>query len=1037
MSRRTVGIADDDRARVPFAVVGLLLLVGSATLTVTVQPERPFARPSVDVAMERGEAETVTAVRRGVRAAAGAAAREPVLTPADTPAGRVLNDSRPFRDALRVRVYLQVRQRLRGLAVDAGGVRVRASLPPTPDAAALRAAKRRVNLTAVGSNRTTLRARISGLELTAHRGNRTVGRVNRTRSVVVRTPVLALHESVRTFQGRVNAGLGRPGLGRRLTGYSYLLAWTRGYAQYGGAPVQNVLGPGHLEVATNLALLQEQRTAFGRSDAGGRAALARGAVDVLASELGATAVRSRGLSPGVLAETAAVADLDRRMPRPFGGASRPEPSDGTVVEVNETADLALARLLAEGNLSATLDAAYTVRVRRRTAVRDTEGTAPDLPDPPGGGKWDRGGCERDRTVEGSRVQDDETPRLHPDAGWHVLRAHAVTVTESVTRTCRWTDADGETERTTSAGTLRHEVTVGVVGRHHRPTVAPVRRFERLHEPTTAGPVSGSDTNLADVAGRAEAALLGTAGGPTAVAERTVAGESSAGPTTVTGERPVGLRRSVLQDLATLQRRVRNVSTTVERGRAGTLAANPAARLADRVDRRRAVLLAAPSRYASASERAHVAARRAYLDAVTRRLRARAVDHRERREDLDGLLGRLNAGSVDLLDRALENRTTAAATRTGTTGTGVNVTAVDGAPTYLTTAAVGRDTVASLPAGARVRPLAVRNVNVFANPAADVTDQLFDRLDEGDTVRFRTAASALRAAEVAGRPSHAAPDVAANLSRKRDRLEEAVAADLAFVRRRGLREPLAAAGVGASPTERTRLVRRGLARWNTTGARALAVSNGSAAASVAAVAAPTNRTRRTLLTARLRAGVAAARDRTETRVPRSLARKTTGLVRTVIDDRVGSYVDGRIAAGLNRTATRVADRVGKPLNRVPAGLPVLPTGTPWWTTVNVWYVEVAGGYDRFAVRARRGGLGQAGSSVVYVRDGDRVGVDYDDDGTPERLGRADRVTFRVRTGVVVAVPPGPQGVGDRNGDLDERSAGWDGWGGTDRVPWASG
>ena len=111
--------------------------------------------------------------------------------------------------------------------------------------------------------------------------------------------------------------------------------------------------------------------------------------------------------------------------------------------------------------------------------------------------------------------------------------------------------------------------------------------------------------------------------------------------------------------------------------------------------------------------------------------------------------------------------------------------------------------------------------------------------------------------------------------------------------------------------------------------------------------------------------------------------------------------------------------------------VLPTGASaappaWWVTVNAWVVDVRGGYDRFAVRAGTGAASGPGGSLTYVRDGGAATVDYDGDGAAERLGHADRISFETRTGVVLAVPPGPQGVGDKGGNVDARSTRWTDW-----------
>lgn len=89
-------------------------------------------------------------------------------------------------------------------------------------------------------------------------------------------------------------------------------------------------------------------------------------------------------------------------------------------------------------------------------------------------------------------------------------------------------------------------------------------------------------------------------------------------------------------------------------------------------------------------------------------------------------------------------------------------------------------------------------------------------------------------------------------------------------------------------------------------------------------------------------------------------------------------------------------------------------------MNVWIVNAHGSYARFTVRADRG---LPGRSLRYVRDGSRVRYDWDGDGHRELVGRSRPVDLEVETAIVVVVPPGGQGVGDTDGNADERSAGW--------------
>lgn len=1023
---------DDERARVPFALVGVVLLLGSVTFTASVQPERPLTEPSVDVAMDRGTAETRTALRTSVRSAAGAAAREPVVARANTSAGRVLDPDEPFRDALRVRIYLEARERLGRLRVERGDVTVTASLPPTPTPTALRAAKRRVHLQPAGGNATALQVRVENVTLRAERGGRTVARTEWAPKFVVRTPVLALHDRIERFDRRLNHGLGRPGLARKLTGYAYALTWARGYAQYAGAPVENVLGTGHLSVLTNAALLREQQAAFGRSDAAGRRGVARAAVELALSKFSMPVPRNPGLAPGQIIGEPPVPAPDAGSPSLLEDREGPSPGDEMRVGVNRTADRALARLTRSGNLTAALRAAYTANVRMKAEVRSRRGPGPGPPPSPSGGSWRRTDCRTETRVTGTE-RASRSPRTAASGDWHVLDAYAVDATQEQTRVCTWKQGNSTTTTGKSA-TVEYSVDLAVLGRHVGIDGIPNRGFETVHRRTESGPYPGTDFNLAGIRDRAVGRVIDDAGGPGGVAARAVEGELDTGAVRIEGERPDRLRRWVLRDLVAFRSDLRSVSTTVRRGCVGTFETNPAGELAELLDRRRAGLVAAPERYESAAQRARIAARVAYLEATLDLLESRRDAHRNRRQNLDGVLNELDAGSAALFERALDNRTMPG-TEVSETVEGVNVTAVSGSPAYLTTGTVSGERAESPTAAEEISPLATRNVNVFTNPAGDVTDLLFDRIDPGSAASFRSGARVLDAAETVSERS--AANRVRGLQTRRRALRGELEASVEHVRAEHVRMVLRDAGVGDDDRERAEIVEAGLSRWETVGERALALDNGSAAEPIAATAAPHNGTKRALLQSRLRASLAAATREPATRVPRELVNNTTSLVRKSVERQVDRYAERGIERAVNDTATRVGERFGRGVNRVPAGLPLLPLGTPWWATANAWYVEVRGGYDRFAVSTRSGAPDRPGGSLTYVRDGGAVRIDYDGDGTTERFGRAERVSFTVETGVVVAVPPGPQGVGDVDGNADERSPGWSAWAGIadDRqVPW---
>lgn len=111
-----------------------------------------------------------------------------------------------------------------------------------------------------------------------------------------------------------------------------------------------------------------------------------------------------------------------------------------------------------------------------------------------------------------------------------------------------------------------------------------------------------------------------------------------------------------------------------------------------------------------------------------------------------------------------------------------------------------------------------------------------------------------------------------------------------------------------------------------------------------------------------------------------------------------------------------------LKRIPMGLPLLPPWG-WWATMNVWYIEVKGEIPYLAVYDTDNEpipdplLGQRATVYVRrhmldIREGDDI------------LGNNVPVRFHQQTCTFIIVPPGPQGIGDKLGGWEEKSPGFD-------------
>ena len=985
-------LADDERARVPFALVGVLLLVGSSTFAASLaSPDAGVVDRSTDVAMDRADAETTAALRVAAREAARAAARDPVTTPANNSVGRALGPNETFRNYLRLRVAVAARDALSTVEHRRGTTTARASLPPLSNGPG--AAIRNVSVAGEDGGR-ALTVTVRNVSLVASRDGRIVADRTVTRRVTVAVPVLALHARTTDYQRRLNRSpVYAPGLARRTTAGLLAVTQARAVAQYGGVPVENVLANRHVELSTNAGVLAAQRASFGRADPdaerGVRAATLRTGV----ADVGAVA----GGGP---ATDRVVSAMPSPNPRP---SPRQLPTQTLAVGVNETADDAFLAFLRGSDaptrpgLDAVVADGYAPNltvVAAVTEAREGNRPAPDAPGP----SWSLVTEDVATTVTVDDAEGAATPPA-VGVGERAFETTARRVHSSHTVTRTWRAANRSRRTTTAEWTDRHRVRVAVVG-SLRTLPGPRRPVDPLFD--RGGALSGP--NLESVPRRARAELA-SRGGADAVARRAVTGDANRTPAPVAAPRPSGLRPWVYEDVATLRETVRNVSVEVDARDTATGRANAAAELAATLRDRRAELVDAPATYDGVADRVRVAARAAYLDAVLARLdeRAAAADGRNGRLR-DALASRgVNATRVSA---HLSSRIDAG----GRGSVAPNDSAAfvpDGDPAYLSLSGVDGRGVDGVADGATYTPLAARNTNLFTLPYGDLADAVVgSALGPGGDVSLRTAGRALAAAN---RTLAVRDD--ATLRARRDGLQDDVERSFGSVSR-------TAAATVERETDLTRAesesaVAAGLARWDGVGRRAVAAANGSLAAAVAAESGVRGVMARDRLATTLRVDLREATTASRVRVSEAAVNDTVTRTRTVAKELA------------REAASRAADRAtGRVLNgtlgAVPAGLPLSPTLSPWVATTNLWVVQARGAYARFSVSAGDGAV-----PTTYVRDGSAVRLDADGDGSRELVGSNDRVGFRLRTVVVAAVPPGGNGVGDVDGDASETSPAWTG------------
>ncbi len=1047
---RLPAFGGDERARIPFALIGVLLLVTSSAYAAGLADQGLVSEDrSAERAVDRVDADATAALRAAAREAAHDAARNPVTrAPSGTgPAASAVREESAFADAFRIRLAIAGSDALTGIETAVGDTTATVSLPPVDEPGDLREARDRVRVESA-ANGTATRVTFEEVETTATRDGRTVVQQTEARTVVVAVPTLAAHERTERFETRLNRGpVEGAGLGRQITASLYPMTWARGYAQYAGAPVENVLGNRHVELSTNAGIVRTQRDVFGASDPDARGGVARAAARTGVTDL----LEPAGVDEGSWTEAVldapaptegVTAETDERSGGPVGeegdgerrafepGTDRTE--EETTVPIGHAADVGAVRV--HDDLDAITEGAYRVESSVETSttqIRDGGRPTPEAPESAPGAEWERvelSHAERISSVSGTdRPQRTPSGTVTPGervsfgAAEREVSVRRVATAEwkreVVERGPNGTVVNATVHRATTrdAVTDRYRVRASVSGRHAPTDDAPDR--------PTATFGAGGAGDAADLRETPEAArsdlAVDTRAGVDRIARDAVRGGDVRRSVTVYGSRSDTEHDRIAADVAALAEDVRGVETTQSMENAAVGEAEPYADLADALRDRRGELVDAPRTYDGATDRARVAARVAYLDAVIDELETAAAD---RGTATDEFLDRVNdAFGGPSVGDAVASREAARDPGThtlGDDGPGGAVTfAPEGSPGYLPRTAVDGATVEGVN-GTTTRPLAARNVNYATVPYGEVSSGVVDRiLGTEDTVRIGTAGRALLLADGA-LTAEGDPDLRADRNALAGRVEQSLGAVDREL------EATLADRTDLSRDDRERALDAAAAAYGSTGDRAVAVGDGSypnRVASEAATAGSLSTAAEASLAAQLRVTARSAAGRDAVRVPTRFVDAPTSGARMVLRDRM----EGAVEDGAAEVGERAAERwAPKPVRTVGAGMPIAPVPGYWVTTVNAWRVQVRGEYPRFALRAD---VGTPNEPFEYVREAGAVTVDVD--GETVRIGETEPVRFDTETVVVIAVPAGPPGVGDVDGTRDERSGGWPCPGGT--------
>lgn len=320
-TRQCVSIATDDRARIPFAMIAVLLLVASVGLVATLETRSdPTVDRDVDLAMDR----TITATQGELRTATLAASERvgtaPITSYDDSEIDAIAHaadQEEAFETYLKLLVYLEAVDRVPNAGQSIGGDTLTGvSLDPVHsgdgDGLDPGEAIERVDLE-VGHfdpqvETGTIVATVHEIKVTAMVEGEPVVTETRAMEVTVGSPVFELNDRMAEYETQLNAGFFEEGVdGNTLDGLGSHLAarlYPLAYFKSGWNRMQPTRSPhdhdfeqitdlNHTEVLANQAIFAVQEDTFGTSDPYAERTMRPGYI-CMGYEIGETLLRSDG-----------------------------------------------------------------------------------------------------------------------------------------------------------------------------------------------------------------------------------------------------------------------------------------------------------------------------------------------------------------------------------------------------------------------------------------------------------------------------------------------------------------------------------------------------------------------------------------------------------------------------------------------------------------------------------------------------------------------------------------------------------------------